>query len=214
MANDRCILWTARGQAPSPDLVGALSRKGIDVEPCTSPYEAIARLCVVARSPERRASKHAAVLLLCDPETLDRAAEVAQLAERYADGSVLWVYASGTGRLRSATTQEAAAWSKPEVKFGPAVREIKAAQAVAPRPAPMPTPKAPPRPSAPLRLSGRGTLPPTVDDSAEATPRPTPDKAASHSANGHAEPGRVPPGLLSDEELEMLLSPDDPPRQD
>ncbi len=215
MSGDRCVLWLARGLTPDPELLGALERKGLTVEACSSAYEALARICVASRLGADASRASAAVLLLCDPDRLDRAGEVAALAERYAPRSKSWVFESGSRRLRAATAEDTARWNGTEVRFGSAVQGANAhgaqsrpAVAVAMAAAPAPSAVRPGSPA--LRLSGRGTLPPISD----ADPLATPDKTGATGESEGSTLQNGPADLLTDEELAMLLSPDDPARQD
>lgn len=207
MANDRCVLWVARGRDPDAELMGALSRGGLTVEPCSNPYEALARLCLASRRKPDPAKTRAVILLAADPDTLESLGEVTQIADRCARGSAVWVFDSPTRRLHAATPTDLARWQGVEVRTGSALRSAAGSGGAAQRVAPAPTPAAArPVPSPALRLAGQGSLPPAPKEEAAATP----DKSRSDTP---AEADPRPAGLLSDEELEMLLSPHDPPAQ-
>jgi len=216
MSGDRCVLWISRGQRPDSELLGALDRKGLEVEVCADPFEALARVCVASRAGNDRSAARASVMLLCDPETLDRVGEVTRLTDRYAPRARLWVFDSGSRRLRGAGKEETDRWSGTEMRSpadpaGPTRGPIGAQGArPTPRSEPRPSPHAAARPNTPaLRLSGNGSLPTRPDDGEE-----KPDKSRATEA-GPSEPAPAgPAGLLSDEELAMLLSTDDPARHD
>ncbi len=213
MSGDRCVLWLVPGRTPDAELLGALDRKGLLVETAADPYGALGRICAASRSAHSRAS----VLLFCDPRDLAHAGDVARLAERYAPRAKAWIFDSTARSLRAASSEDFAAWTEPKVQVpsgevvepGPG-RPPRAVAARMPRPAAHPAAAHRPRAAGGLKLSGTGSLPPLpeIDESQ------TPDKTAG-AAMPDGEPGTsTPAGLLSDEELAMLLSPDDPARQD
>jgi len=222
MSGDRCVLWLAHGLTPDTELLGALQRKELNVETCTNAYEALARLCRTTRKNAADSPPRAAVLLLCDPDRLDRVGEMATLAERYAPRAKCWVFDSTSRRLRGATGEDNARWNSPEVRNGAGLRNTGSsdsapAQAVRlpasglPAPGTSPTSAVARRSGPPaLRLSGSGPLAPRPDEDAAAMP----DKIMPNGLSGPPPASHVPAGLLSDEELAMLLSPDDPGRQD
>jgi len=209
MSGDRCVLWMERAGMSDAELLGALERKGLSVETSTNAFDAIARLCLASRPSADSSRPTAAVLLLCDPDRLHDAGEVARLAAKYAPKSKTWIFDSATRRLRAATAEDSARWSGTEVRFGSAVR-AHGATVVAQEPQAQARGPSPRKSTPALRLTGRGTLPPQPD----AEPVLTPDKAGQAGTQDTSVPHNNLAGLLTDEELAMLLSPDDPTRQD
>lgn len=125
-----------------------------------------------------------AALVIVHPETMADAAAVWEARARYAPGARLWMYGPASNpKLRAIVEEDVAGWLTVVVTPRP--------EAAPPRPAaPQPRPAAPPR----LKLAGDGEVPP------EAAPVEDGDGAAKESRAG----------LLSAEELRMLLGDDEP----
>jgi|ERR1043165_7182300 hypothetical protein len=176
-SEQRCIVWHPRSRPADAELLGALQRRSLPVKCVSDPFRAMAELC------RARNDNGALVLLLCDPNLLERVGEVAACVRRYAPRAVVWVF-DASRRLRAATGRDLGSGQPgqspvvvPE-RTEPKVRTAR------------PVPSAQPR----LRLAGEGPLP--AEDS--------PDLPAL-SAGGSGAPASRP--VLTDEELQMLLAP-------
>lgn len=100
----RCILWHApRANVPEA-LLTALDRRGVGFVARSNPFGACAEACALARdkSPHEKV-----VLLLVEPGTLPRVAEVADTLHEYAPDVVLWSFeAAATPQLRAYVASE------------------------------------------------------------------------------------------------------------
>lgn len=197
-----CVVWRPRG-TPVPDgLPDALARAGCHAIDADNEYEALAHLQRVRTGPS--------ALLLVDPLQLAHLDELLTLAESHATLPVLWKFESGPSPHISAVTQpERASWAAP----------VPAPAQPASTPAPIPDPPViagkltrqvepthkakqpqPPR----LRLAGVPPAPPSIE--------PKPASASYNGSAGTLEcEGEAPApsrGLLTDEELAMLLAPE------
>ncbi len=101
----RCVLWHNAG-ADLGALESRLRQRGIGVAHAGSPYAALAELCAAGGSHGTAVS-----LVMVDPATLGRAAQVVRAAARYAPAAVVWAFEAGPRpELRPVTEADLAAW--------------------------------------------------------------------------------------------------------
>ncbi len=90
-----------------------MASRGIEVAHATTPYAALAELC---RGPRTTSGPHRAAprsLVLVEPGTLGREAEVVRAASRYAPGAVIWAFqARPAPTLRAVSEADLRAWER------------------------------------------------------------------------------------------------------
>jgi len=182
----RCVLAHEPGVEPPRALVEALKRHGVNTIVCDSPFVALARLCEAGgREPDGPVA-----LLLLEPSGMPRAEALREAAERFVPRAACWVYESGTRpRLRAAARQRprpARHERAGQVQDPPPDRRTPSRRQGVPRlrlvdiDPPAPGPGLPPEPNTP----------------------PPGDEGSWKGSAGVSRP------LLTDDELQMLLSPD------
>lgn len=235
---DRCVIWTPRGRHAPVELVSVLERRGFSVAHARSAHEAVGELCALAiegrdfssarpgavtrdqqadadgLGSARGAEPRIIVLILTEPTTLEQLPAAYGAASVYGprlDSRVVcWWFDEPSRRLRAADASDIARWGaglQVVVRAGAGgprrVMPSRGKDAIISPPAPGTAPQADDvteaflgkaRPS--LRLAGEGTLPPSRDESENARPG---DIQAPTGGMG---------GLLTGEELAMLLDPD------
>jgi hypothetical protein len=188
-----CVLVHPRVSEPSAELQSALAKQRIAVRRASSPFDALAQLCALARTSRSRP----VILLLAHPTALDRPDLLLAAAQRYAPKAGCWVFDSTSSpRLRAATTEDAKSWTphpvsrliaQPEGKplqseitfIGPGFPRtpvVPEAAKPAARVEPKASPAAPPAPA--LKLAGSASPPPTGEPAASPLPSPAPAPAA------------------------------------
>jgi hypothetical protein len=171
------VLWHHAG-ADLGALESRLRQRGIGVAHAASPYAALAELCAAYGSRGTALS-----LVLVDPASLGRAAQVVRAAARYAPTAVVWAFAGGPRpELRPVTEADLTAWGGAEET---------------------------PESDIPVRPYRNGFARPvlrlTDHPPAEAPPAaPAPE---SEAAGGNPEESRH---ILTQEELAMLLGEQEP----
>ncbi|MEZ6235658.1 MAG: hypothetical protein R3B68_15860 [Phycisphaerales bacterium] len=209
-----CVLWHAPDSPPTPQLTALLASRRVTIETCTDVFAAAARLCRAHRTGRiaRRAtaedsengsgedsgeragepgkdSAATLVMLLVEPEGLADRRALARVVELHAPRTVCWVYqAKATPALRSVPLATLAA--EPASSGN--------ATADAERDA------APPPPVV--------TVAPTLRLARSEPERPTGDVPRREPAPPRP-PAQVPinnGSVLTDEEMAMLLTGDDP----
>ncbi|MEZ6241551.1 MAG: hypothetical protein R3B57_00755 [Phycisphaerales bacterium] len=183
----RCVLAHEPGIDPPRALVEALKRHGVSTVVCDSPFVALARLCEAnGHEPDAPVA-----LLLLEPEGMPRAEALREAAERFVPGAACWVYESGTRpRLRAAIGRR----PRPP-------RHERTGQ-VSP---PAPDRRTPPRRQAAPTLRLVDLEPPPSPNQGEEANTGAPVDEGSWKGSRGAGVSRP---LLSDDELQMLLSPD------
>lgn len=230
----RCILWHAPGSILPGALIGALDRPTIQWKAWDCDFLTLAELCRpdLALDPLTRSAR-AKVVLLVEPSRLSGLAQVLDAIERFRSSTPIWVFQGGaTPRLvgmsvadvrreyvtaKAMTPPSDAPVPRPPAK--PALRVVtRAVGVIVPKPIAPPggdeaasrrgSPRSPSEvPSPPsLRLAG-----------SEEPSRPPEDASRSGPAGDQSEdPGQIPEQprdtLLSEAEIEMLLSDPPPPR--
>lgn len=199
----RCVLWCAAA-APA-DLLDALARRRVIVTEAADPYRALATLC---RLHAGRAGVPP-VLLMVEPASARRSADLARAAWTYAPRAAVWMYEAGSNpTLRGIVEADVERWSPTQSDNG-----------------------TPPPPTVVVMpgagLTGGGTIARIGGPGMGGSPRPGenngPGRASglrlSHDSGvdhgtvrdddlgpaGTESPGKQRP-LLSPEELDMLLS--------
>jgi hypothetical protein len=188
-------MLTPPGETPDGELREALNRPDLHVTGTDNEYVALAEVCAACRHDVERmkaGSRGAGlILLLAYPQRLSDPAGLVHAAERYAPQTAVWMFdPASVPRLRAVKVEDLASWE----------RATTAAQT---RPAP----------TAPM---GGPAL------AAAANPRVSPGRGASNkqlsaipapdSVDPRREAGkdRQDGGLLSEEELAMLLAVESP----
>jgi hypothetical protein len=101
----RCVLWHGAG-ADLGALESRLRQRGVSVAHAGSSYAALAELCA-AGAPHGTAVS----LVMVDPASLGRAAQVVRAAARYAPAAVVWAFEGGPKpQLRPVTEADLVAW--------------------------------------------------------------------------------------------------------
>src|SRR5688572_7396029 len=165
-----------------------MASRGIEVAHATTPYAALAELCRgdrTASGPQRAAPRS---LVLVEPGTLGREAEVVRAASRYAPGAVIWAFQAGPApTLRAVSEADLRTWGghEPEVPDSP-------------DPPWTHTHRNGTRPHAGLRLTDDPPVARPADPQATDGRAGAPDASEEHPA-----PVRH---ILTQEELEMLLA--------
>lgn len=215
MVGVRCVLWHARGATPHADLVQVLEMRGIGWKAWDSELLALAEVCrrVEDGNPSAGANLgHRVVLLLCEPGKLDGVREAMEALERYRPAANVWVFdpdrkdrlagmrasevAERYGRAEAPEADEADDESverSPALGNGPGVIAASMGASVGRGPGPG------------LRLAGDGPLPP--DEGEELGETNLPPAAGRRNVAGMR-------AVLTDEEVEMLLSSDDATRRE
>lgn len=217
----RCVLWHARGAVLPGALVAALDRPQVQWKAWDSEYLALAEAMRFQGDALTRETP-ARVLVLVEPSRLHGVDEVLTVLERFRPRAPLWVFEGGpkpslqgmsaaeTLARLSASKPSSANTLCPEAPRTVAVEAKPVPQVVTRRiglvvPKPLgarASPKSPPPP--PLRLAGTaseaGTATPPVSPEPAAGPAPTP---VTDDASVDARPATT---LLTEEEIEMLLS--------
>lgn len=188
----RCVLLTPAKTSPDRELLEALNRPDLALISTDNVYLALAELCSAARRDVEslKAGKkgEGLILLLSHPMRLADPAAVVHTAERYAPHASVWLFdPSSTPRLRAVTIEDLTAWTKASEGKAP-VASMGGAAAVG---SGLGSPKISPGRGAAKELSG--------------------DRIDRKFAPGR-ETGkdRQDGGLLSSEELAMLLAVDPP----
>ncbi|TVS03178.1 MAG: hypothetical protein EA423_08680 [Phycisphaerales bacterium] len=183
----RCVVWRPEGRQVPPDLVTALSRRGLAMREVDNRYRALASwIAAEAEAGERGFG----VLILVEPEALQGVGGLVRAGDRFLMRRAVWVYDAPEGetkfRLRAVRSVEVEAWVEQEA--GPVSEEVREATPVVPSPTWGPK----------LRLAGEGD---GVVQPAPASSDHSEDEDATNDA-----------GVLSEEELEMLLAEEPPQR--
>ncbi|MCC6677636.1 MAG: hypothetical protein IT436_10875 [Phycisphaerales bacterium] len=222
-----CVLWHAQNLPASSELCAALDRRGMIMHAHDQRATALAELCSL-RGPRVNAevpSPRALILVFVEPDRLLRPDEMKEVIERYAPKTAMWLYRSaGNPQLRAVNDQDVQRWRAqrpvPQPRVAASIKspsvwaEAKTARKVT----------APP--VAPVIVGPRLRLAGEVRPGA---PSAQPPSAAPVEPNPVAqEPGGAieakPPaaaaigpmdlrGLLSEEELAMLLAGESRPSQ-
>lgn len=231
----RCILWHAPGSILPGALISALDRPTLQWKAWDCDFLTLAELCRpdVAFDPLTQSAR-AKVVLLVEPSRLSGLAPVLDAIERFRSATPIWVFEGGSkprlvgmsaGDVRreyviaKAVTPPSGS-PVPQPTTSPALRVVtRAVGAIVPKPiAPPPgnesanrrgSPRSPsPEPPSPpsLRLAGSGEpFQPPEDANRSEPARDSRDEA------GHP-PEQPRDTLLSEAEIEMLLSDPPPPR--
>jgi hypothetical protein len=114
-ASARCILWHAPDSAIPEELLESLSRRSVRIAPCTSPFSAVGMACrheQAARAEQDEGpTPEPLVLLLVFPASLPRAPEVVAALKRYAPRAACWCYERGANQaLRAVVESDVTAW--------------------------------------------------------------------------------------------------------
>lgn len=180
----RCVVWRPEGRQIPPDLVTALTRRGLAMREVSDRYRALAAwIAAEAEAGDRGFG----VLILVEPSGLEGVGGLVRAGDRFLHRRAVWVYDAPEGeakfRLRAVRSAEVEAWLESEA----GVRE----QAE-------PVPQRPQVWGPKLRLTGEG----------DGVVQP------ARASSDHDEDGEGPndEGVLSEEELEMLLAEDPPQR--
>lgn len=171
----RAIVWRAPGSEVPGDLAAALARQSIGWEESVGPFEAFSRVLALPGRSQGR------VLLLVEPDTLDRADEVRRAIERYEPEAACWAYRAAA-HPRLAPLGRLPTPAEPEI-------------VVKPRPKPSN--------GSHLRLSGSG--PGAPGDGANGSET---DHDANIAGEAPGREPESPRSVLTPEELEMLLADD------
>lgn len=101
----RCVLWHRAG-VDLGALESRLRQRSIGITHAGSPYAALAELCAAGLPHGTAAS-----LIMVDPASLARAAQVVRAAARYAPAAVVWAFEAGPRpELRPVTEADLVAW--------------------------------------------------------------------------------------------------------
>lgn len=231
----RCILWHAKHAVLPGSLIAAIDRPTMQWKAWDCDLLALSELFRPDVAADALTSDaRAKVLLLVDPARLAGIAAVLDTIERYRPATLLWVYEGGaTPRLgsmqlgdirRTIVSQGDRTPSIPVVRepppgpaplrivvrtIGPVVPKV-----VAPRPATQPTPLPRTRSDPlPLRLADNSHA--EVSNASSSLPRERRDEGLTENdsarTGGVSHQDRADSTLLSEEELEMLLSESPPP---
>ena len=178
----RCVIWHPRGSLPPDQLVQALDKPQLAWRAWDNDLLAWAEVCAEGRDP----AVSGCVLLLVEPDRLANLGAVLEAVERFRPLTLAWVFdPKAEPALASLTPEEARRRFAPEAKAKVTTKRgtIRAfAQAKG---------GAPPSPPPRLRLVDG-------DPVADAPTPPAPPQESSGT-------------LLTTEEVEMLLSDQDPP---
>lgn len=220
LAAARCVLWSPQESSPSPELTAVLAARGVTISLATNRFEAVAMLVEMerlARPPTPGAPRAFPAILIVDrPAELVAAPDVVRVAGRYAPRVAIWSFEPArTPRLAAVRAQDLARWEDPPTPAAPEPPEIHVVSQ-SPHGAPFAGPQEPL-----LKLAGDGSFPiPAAVSAARAARTAEHDQelqlvgdvqAPLIADAGHVvAPGLA--GVLSDEELAMLLA-DDPPSQ-
>lgn len=199
----RCVIWHAADTALPGELLTSLSKRVGRMTVCTDPHAALAEACLIER--ETRETPGAGVLLLVNPRSLPMAAEVVEAATLYAPGIARWRYERGANpKLRAIVEGDVESWESSPVKEA----ALPEAAEVAETPATM-------RPQFVARTH-RPVTTVMAGSSVIAGPHISPRLRLSGVEHTSAQPVGAAPGggerkravqpLLTEEELNMLLS--------
>lgn len=224
-----CILWHAQNLPASTELRAALDRRGMIMHAHDQRATALAELCAL-RGPRVNAevpSPRALILVFVEPDRLLRPDEMKEVVERYAPKTAMWLYRSaGNPQLRAVTDQDVQRWRAqrpvPQPRVAASIKSTAVwAEAKTAR-------KVPVAPVAPVIVGPRLRLAGELRPGAPSTQPPAPLAAEPAVAPAAREPGgsieTKPPaadaiapldlrGLLSEEELAMLLAGETRPSQ-
>ena len=187
-------------ETPDAELREALNRPDLAVSCTDNLYVALAELCASSRQDVERMKTgsrgEGLILLLAYPERLSDPAALVHTVERYAPQTAVWMFdPASTPRLRAVKVEDLAAWDSRGSSLAPGSLDAKAAQST---PAAVTTLNAAGSPrnslgrSEGLRKLSAEPMPVQVDPRRE---------AGKDRQDG---------GLLSEEELAMLLAVDTP----
>lgn len=103
----RCVLWRPPHIPAPPDLLASLRRRAVAITECADPFSATAHVCRIDRE-----GRDPVVLLLVSPAELPEAAEVLDVAARYAPHAARWWYDEDENpRLRQVLPEDVLAWT-------------------------------------------------------------------------------------------------------
>lgn len=197
----RCVLWVPRGVAPPQELEAELDRKGISRASSDNAHGAMGLLCSWASTSIAGGMWPLRVIVLVEPELLLGAKAFLSVADRYAPDAARWVFRRGANPSLRAFVESDVATAEPVPGgvFSPAFRGTRVADGV---------PRVERRPNVGQGAS-RGPLLRLTDDPPVARPATDiGDDGLSDLEGGVGERGNGAPGVLTDEELSMLLGPD------
>lgn len=170
-----CVLFHEPNTAPPVRLCRALGNKGIRIRTCTDQYTALSALCANSKRPGISLN----ILVLAEPTRLCDAAELVQLAEVYAPGSVCWMFSETPHeQIREVRPSDLETWRSTASGGG----ESRSAHA-----------------SPSLRIAPEMTAPKQKESG-----RNDPAGDPVRTDTGTEEPGSI----LTDDELSMLLADD------
>lgn len=178
-----CVLL-ARGEPPA-DLLESLSLRAVTVVRCPDAFGAMAEIMRLVHAPEPL------ILLIVEPGTVPRAAELARSVERYAPQAVCWRFDSAA---RPALRGYIAPAERPAARVQPA------------NGAPASSSRAEPR----LRLTGIDESSPPVAGANAPAPARVPQESPEPERGAQPATPDRPADLLTEAELAMLLSHDFP----
>lgn len=232
----RCILWHAPGSILPGALISALDRPTIQWKAWDCDFLTLAELCRpdLATDPLTQSAR-AKVVLLVEPSRLSGLSKTLDTIERFRSATPIWVFEGGTTprlvgmspadvRRSYVTTKPAASptqASTPPSPMSPVLSVVtRSLGAIVPkrvstpgveaeiRRGPTRSPEPAQEPSTPpaLRLAG------AAERSRQPADAPPPTLAPEHSPDEEHPPEQPRDTLLSEAEIEMLLSDPLPPR--
>ncbi len=183
-----CVLWCA--QTPPRELLTSLTKKGVTPTLCRSAFGAMAEICLMGSIG--RGPKGGAILLISEPAEVRGKRAVLSSCQKYAPWLRLWVYQSKAPiQLRPLDMHQLGLDDEEghEDSIPMHSQARRTGAEVQPKPSRSAGPWTP-------KLSGEG-----------------PEGLSGSDSRGEEDDGHRPTGLLTDEELGMLLA-DDPDLED
>lgn len=210
-----CVLWHAPNVPASSELRAALDRRGMVLHEHDQRATALAELCLLRgpRGADHEHLKRVLILVMVEPERLNRPDEMKDVVDRYAPKAAVWMYrASGNPQLRAVSDQDLQRWRAhrpaPQPRVAASIKSPAVwADAKPARRTPAPTGDAPspakPRPPAtPMSPFAPVIVGPRLRLAGELRPGPTP------SPGPQPETGPVPaPAAEQGPQVEPKVSP-------